>query len=43
MLFGSKLPRYAAVKMKRTPMQVELVSMFTHCVEPVVFVNVYAS
>jgi len=29
--------------MKRTPMQVEFVSIVTHCVEPVVLVNVYES
>ena len=42
-MFGSKLPRYAAVKMKRTPVHAELVSMFTHCVEVVVLVKVYES
>ena len=42
-MFGSKLPRYAAVKMKRTPVHVAFVSIVTHCVEAVVFVNVYES
>ena len=43
MFAGSKLPRYAAVKIKRAPVQVELVSIVTHCDAPVVLLNVYAS
>jgi hypothetical protein len=42
-LFGSKLPRYAAVKMKRGPVHAAFVSIVTHWVEPVVLVKVYAS
>ena len=42
-MFGSKLPRYAAVKMKRTPVHVEVVLIVTHCVEPLVFVKLYES
>jgi len=42
-LAGSKLPRYAAVKMKREPTHVEFVSIVTHCVEALVLVNVYES
>jgi len=40
MLLGSKLPKYAAMKMFWTPMHAVFVSMFTHCVAPVVLVNV---
>jgi hypothetical protein len=41
MLFGSKLPEYAAMKMNRLPVVHSVfVSIVTHCVEPVVFVNV---
>jgi hypothetical protein len=43
MLAGSKPPRYAAVKIKRMPVQSELVSTVTHWAEPVVLVNMYES
>ena len=42
-MFGSKLPRYAAEKMKLLPVQAVFKSTVTHCVDPVVFVNVYES
>ena len=40
---GSKLPRYAAVKMERTAMHVVFVSIVTHWLEELVLVNVYES
>ena len=43
MLLGSKLPRYAAMKMKFVPVHAVFVSIVTHCVAPVVLVNVYES
>ena len=40
MLIGSKLPKYAAMKMLLLPVHVVVVSIVTHLVEAVVLVNV---